>query len=276
MRTWTTARTRAYTLAVAALRRLLPGGESRQLPPMHFVDLTAAGRGGGGVVAASAEATGRPWRRVRNVLLVWRVGLAAWVVGTLSWLAASDRLDMVFFTSVNYSALSGVLFWLACATVFAVLVAKRPHRHVLWTITVVGVQVVATNALFLDVVYWALLYDTFTFSGLVVHAINAVAVLIDVALSSYHLRWAYLIPSAAVALLWVFGFAWPYFAASGNWVYDFLDYRNRSAGYMVGIYLGMTAWHLVAGSMVVGLCRLRDWAAYRRRRRSGRGVLASA
>lgn len=218
---------------------------------------------------------GTSWLLPPLVLLVWRVGLAVWVVSTLSWLAASDRLDMVFFTNVNYSVLSGALFWLACATVFAVLVAKRPHRHVLWTITVLGVQVVATNALFLDVVYWALLHDTFTFSGLVVHAINAVAVLADVALSSYHLRWVYLIPSAAAALLWVFGFAWPYFAASGDWVYDFLDYRMHSAGYMVGIYLGITAWHLVAGTMVVGLCRLRDWAAYRRRRQSGGEVLAS-
>lgn len=153
---------------------------------------------------------------------------------------------------------------------------KRPHRHVLWTVTVLGVQVVATNALFLDVVYWALLYDSFTFSGLVVHALNAAAVLADVALSAYHLRWAYLVPAAAAALLWVFGFAWPYYAASGSWVYGFLDFRDHSAGYMVAIYLGMTAWHFVAGALVVGLCRLRDWAAYRRRRRRGGEVLATA
>ncbi|KAK1861314.1 hypothetical protein I4F81_003898 [Pyropia yezoensis] len=224
----------------------------------------------------TATEIGTSWLLRPLVLLAWRVGLAAWVVGTLSWLAASDRLDMVFFTNVNYSVLSGALFWLACATTFSVLVAKRPHRHVLWTITVLGVQVVATNALFLDVVYWALLYDTLTFAGLVVHAINAVAVLADVALSSYHLRWVYLIPSAAAALLWVFGFAWPYYAASGTWVYNFLDYRTHSAGYMVGIYLGMTAWHLVAGALVVGLCRLRDWAVSRRRRRQEGGVISAA
>lgn len=224
----------------------------------------------------TATEIGTSWLLPPLVLLVWRVGLAAWVLGTLSWLAASDRLDMVFFTNVNYSVLSAALFWLACATAFAVLVAKRPDQHVLWTITVLGVQVVASNALFLDVVYWALLYDTFTFAGLVVHAINAVAVLADVALSSYHLRWVYLIPSAAAALLWVFGFAWPYYAASGSWVYNFLDYRNHSAGYMVGIYFGMTAWHFVSGALVVGLCRLRDWAVYRRRRRQGGGVLGAA
>lgn len=227
----------------------------------------------GGHTAAEIDTS---WLLPPLVLLVWRVVLAAWVVGTLSWLAASDRLDMVFFTNVNYSVLSAALLWLACVTAFAVLVAKRPHRHVLWTVTVVGVQVVATNALFLDVVYWALLYDTFSFAGLVVHAINAVGVLTDVALSSYHLRWVYLIPSAAAALLWVFGFAWPYYAASGSWVYNFLDYRTRSAGSMVGVYLGMTAWHFVSGALVLGLCRLRDWAAYRRRRQQGGGVLSAA
>ncbi|KAK1867389.1 hypothetical protein I4F81_009896 [Pyropia yezoensis] len=55
LRAWAAARTRAYTLAVAALRLLPPGGASRLLPPARFMHLpsgdagddVAAGRPGG-------------------------------------------------------------------------------------------------------------------------------------------------------------------------------------------------------------------------------------
>jgi len=241
------------------------------------------------------------------------VALAAWVVATLSWLAATDKLDMLFFTNVNYTVLCGVLVALAAVTAYAVLVVRPPPPRrggaaapaapaapvapaapaaaaeagcggvkcgdagPLWTATVLAFQVAASNALFLDVVYWALLFDTFSFATLVVHLLNALVVGVDVALvSSMHLRWAYLLPSAAVALLWVFGFAWPWYAGTEEWVYEFLDYRVHTTAYTVGVYVGMTAWHLAAGALVVGLCRLREWAVFRRRQQGGgRGAPAT-
>jgi len=286
------------TAAAAAVAAADGGADPRHDP--DDVDPPPSCCAWGGHTAAEV---GTSWLLPPLPLLAWRAALAAWVVGTLAWLAAADELDMVYFTNVNYTLLCGVLVATAAVTAYAVLVVRPPPHPSrrggggaaaaaappavaaeaggggakradgagpVWTATVLAFQVAASNALFLDVVYWALLFDTLSFSTTVVHLLNALVVGVDIALvSSMHLRWAYLLPSAAVALLWVFGFAWPWYAATGEWVYGFLDFREHSTAYTVGIYVGMTAWHLVAGALVVGLCRLREWAVYRRRRQRG-------
>lgn len=58
LRAWAAARTRAYTLAVAALRMLPPGGASRLLPPARFMHLPASDVGDDGAAGRSGGPPG--------------------------------------------------------------------------------------------------------------------------------------------------------------------------------------------------------------------------
>ncbi|GAB0489914.1 hypothetical protein MMPV_001141 [Pyropia vietnamensis] len=58
LRAWAAARTRAYTLAVAALRLLPPGGASRLLPPARFMHLPAGDVGDDGAAGRSSGPPG--------------------------------------------------------------------------------------------------------------------------------------------------------------------------------------------------------------------------
>lgn len=121
-------------------------------------------------------------------------------------------------------------------------------------------QVFATSALFLGVVYWVLIFDakkdSLSFRNTAQHAFNLGFVLLDLFLS---LRMQFKLSYMPAFLLYTIAylvFMWIRFAVTNSFTYQFLDYRgDKSPGLVVGYYLGILVWAIVASVLMISLSR---------------------
>lgn len=127
-------------------------------------------------------------------------------------------------------------------------------------------QVFASAALFLDLVFWALLFDydtTPNLAQLAQHAFNLVFVLLDILLSArmqFKLMYGVLFILYTIAFLI---FAWIRFAITDDWVYDFLNYQKQAAGTTIAYYLGIFVWAMAASIVMILLSRISRCACVR-------------
>ena len=120
-------------------------------------------------------------------------------------------------------------------------------------------QIFASAALFIDVVYWALLYEAGQGVDIVnvsIHAVNLGLVLIDmfIGLSMQFRLWNWLF--AVLYLLIYVAFMWINWAITKEWVYDIFDFERNGAGRVVAYYAGCIAWGIIAPFIMFLLSRV--------------------
>lgn len=119
-------------------------------------------------------------------------------------------------------------------------------------------QVFATAALFLDVVYWALLYKdnpNVSFKNLTTHAINLACVLLDIFFSlRMNFKLMYWLIFFLYVVVYVI-FMWIRYAIVDDFVYNIYDYRTQSTGRTVLNYVGTFLWAVVAGIVMILISR---------------------
>jgi hypothetical protein len=170
---------------------------------------------------------------IRTVLMLYY--FAVLITLWQSWDAEGDRDSMRFFTHVSF-----LLLFVVMLTMCVLSWLRRPWREyfgrlvhepavprgVIITVWIMW-EVLINAALFLDIVYWALLADADDvenpqFINFMVHGGNFVIALIDFAINRVtivpmHALFVYLYPVLYMV------FAWIWFAARGEWIYGFVN-----------------------------------------------------
>lgn len=202
------------------------------------------------------------------LIFVYRLSAALFVWSTLIYYSVTGIYDYKFFTVLSYLLLGFTFVLTYAATLVCALLHKSrsPTKaqypqwaNILANFAVPLLQIFATAALFLTVVFWALLYkkgEAVVFSSIAPHAVNALLVFVDIALAAnMEFRLVY----SAFFLLYLIAylaFSWINFAVTGEWVYAFLDYRENTAGLMVAYYFGILFWGVLSGLIVFTFSRV--------------------
>lgn len=195
------------------------------------------------------------------LVLAWRAAFAIYMGTTLIVYLARDTYNFEFYSIWCHLGIA-IAFSLSALASLLYLFKRAPHRDSISffaSFVLLWVQVFATAALFLDVVYWALLFDSDTSPSLAVisqHAINFGFVLLDLFLS---LRMQFKLLYGLVFVVYTIAyvvFAWIRFAITDDWVYGFLDYRRQSAAVTVAYYFGILAWAAVATIILILITRI--------------------
>lgn len=195
-------------------------------------------------------------------VFLYRATFSVFLLSTLVYFAAKGRYSFMFFSAWAHLGLA-LSFSLSTAVTFAFLITPQKYDSLrpstLASASILLFQVFASAAVFLDLVFWTLLFgydETPDFAILVQHAANLICVLLDILLS---LRMQFkLIYAATFVLFTIFYlcFMWVRYAINKQFVYDVLDYRLHSKGVTVGYYLGIIAWGVIASVLMVLLSRL--------------------
>lgn len=204
------------------------------------------------------------------IVSMWRLAFATFLGVTLVSYLVDHTYAMHFYSAWCHLGLA--LAFAATGLCSAVFVIDRrtraPRMSVAASCATAFFQVFATSALFLDVVYWAILFDYRarpTFAQLAQHAFNLAFVAVDLLLT---LRVDFRVPYAAFFVAYTLaylGFAWIRFAVTEDWVYDFLDYRTKKAGIVVAYYFGILAWALLAAAVLLLISRIGRCVSPRRK-----------
>lgn len=210
--------------------------------------------------------------------LIWRFIFAIFLFATLITYTINDEYNFEFYSIWCHLGLSLAFF--GTSTASALYLFSKPSRtnnfSLFASFVIPFFQVFATAALFLDLVFWALLFDfdrTPRLSELTQHALNLVFVLLDIVLS---LRMQFGVFYSAVFIIYTIAyliFAWIRFAITDDWVYKFLNYQKQSAGITVAYYFGIFAWAVVASAIMISLSRLSrlPWVKSREKSRRADG-----
>jgi len=196
-------------------------------------------------------------------ILAIRVIMAVYTLAMLFYgLYLEENFFFIYYTDLNYLilciyftiiALYGVHFlWkVEDKESFVKLEATHFDRFI-WVLF----QFVTTNALFLDTVFWALLYSGGIPSAWTVssHSINSALVLMELLMNKLSFAAIHLIVIIAFGLAYVF-FSWIYHAVTSVWIYDFLAWNSAwTALDYIGIFIGGLIYFFV----LRGLQRLRN------------------
>ncbi|KAL6074653.1 hypothetical protein QOT17_004048 [Balamuthia mandrillaris] len=148
---------------------------------------------------------------------------------------------------------------------------ERTHLNIVEFIYWIGFPLAVTNALFLDIVYWAAIFGVeeeedesrregfLLFLTINVHAINALWLLGELILTRMDVFFLYIICPIAYGMTYLI-FAWIRYAIAENWVYDILDWDDPvNAVYYVIIWpIGMACF-----LVVMAATWFRNWVAFK-------------
>lgn len=195
-------------------------------------------------------------------VVIYRTIFTIYLLSTYIYFQIEDSGAMIQFTNWSHLGLSisfAILTAVSLNFLFSPSSQQSTQPSRIAFIAILIFQLFASAALFLDVIYWALLYDSETtsadFSNLTRHAFNLVCVLLDIFLS---LRMNFKLMYGLIFLLYVviyLVFLWVRFAITDEFVYSIYDYRDKSAGTTVLYYFGTVLWCLVAGLITILLSR---------------------
>jgi len=194
---------------------------------------------------------------IRIVIALYAV--AMWVYGVMN---DGEAKFFIYYTDLNYTILCIYFVIISLVSLhFHLLVddkekfikqeANHFHRFI-WTLF----EFVYTNAIFLDTVFWALLYnggpDVWTVSA---HAINILLVGVEFIFNKLTFAAIHVLIIISFGLAYVF-FAWIYHAVTKIWIYDFLSWDSAESAVIsyIGIFLGGVIYFYI----LLGLQRLRD------------------
>lgn len=198
------------------------------------------------------------------IVLLYRMTFTIFLGATFVYYYLRGHLDMIFFTNWSHLGLS-ITFAFLTALSLLYLCVQRDTRSlsrssILASIGIMSLQIFGSTALFLDVVYWGLLYDAnedqLDLRNLTGHAFNLVCVLLELMLS---LRVNFKVFYILFALLYVvayLAFMWIRYAVVGEFVYGIYDFRGKTAARVAIYYSGSLAWALVSGFALLLLSRL--------------------
>lgn len=195
------------------------------------------------------------------ILCVLRAVFAIVLLTTVIYYLLTGEYEIFFYSIWCHIGL-GVAFALICSISIIHLVQPssntyRDEPSFLATIAVIAFQIFATAALFLDVVFWALLFNSpVTFPQLMQHALNFLFVVIEMLLA---LRMQFKLVYGALFVFYTIiyvGFAWIRFAVIAEFPYGFLDYRQQSNTTTVLYYVVMLLWGIFASILLLLLSRL--------------------
>lgn len=220
--------------------------------------------GGHSVAEAGGSAFVPTW-----LLMITRFASATFMFVTLVYYLVDRRYFWRFYSLWCHFGLSISFFTSAFASLRLLLTAKRADVHRASTFSGLVVflfQIFASAALFLDVVYWSVLFKGGPhFDRIAQHAVNIILVLVDMCLAlKMNFKLFYTFMFVVYTVIFVV-FAWIFFAVQDEWVYSFLDYEERGPGLTVAIYLGLILWGVVAGVLVFLLSRLNRLACVKNR-----------
>lgn len=194
-------------------------------------------------------------------VLIWRAAFA--LVMSLTLIVYIVKGDYTFQFYSIWCHLGISIAFIASSIASAFYLFSKPPRSnnvsFLAHFAVLSFQVFATAALFLDIVFWAILFDFDTspnFATQAQHAYNLLFVLLDIVLCA---RMQFKLIYGAVFIVYTIAFlsfAWIRFAITDDWVYNFLDFRNQSTGTTVAYYFGVFAWAVVASVVMILLSRI--------------------
>lgn len=212
---------------------------------------------GGHTIAEAASSVVFP----TILVALWRVAFGIFLVATFAYFMFTEDADLLFYSSWCHLGL-GIAFLLTSFVSFLHWLAPQIQstRPSLLAFAVIAFfQIFASAALFLDVVYFALIFDfsePLNFSQATQHLVNLGLVLLDVLLClrmDFRLIYiSFFVAYTAIYLL----FAWIQFWVDGFFPYSFLDYRTRDPGIVVGTYLGVFAWAIISALAVFIVSRL--------------------
>lgn len=196
------------------------------------------------------------------IVFLYRAVFATFLSATFIYFSVQKVYYMRFYSSWCHLGLAISLTFSAAITLVSLVsgsnkaYSTKPSR--LAFISVLLFQTFASAALFLDIVYWVLIFDDDVpnFSQTAQHALNLAFVLLDIVFS---MRMQFKLSHAAVFVIFTLsylGFMWIYYAVTDDFVYDFADYRNKGNGLTVAYYFGTIAWGVVAALIMFVISRL--------------------
>lgn len=196
-----------------------------------------------------------------TILCVLRAAFAIFLLTTVIYYLLTGDYTIIYYSVWCHIGL-GVAFALICAISIIHLVQPpsntyRDEPSSLATIAVITFQIFATAALFLDVVFWGLLFDgSVTFPNLIQHALNILFIVIEMLVA---LRMQFKLVYCALFIFYTIiyvGFAWIRFAVIAEFPYGFLDYRDQSNSTTVLFYVIILLWGILASTLLLLFSRL--------------------
>lgn len=201
------------------------------------------------------------------IVVLYRTLFTIFLGSTFVYYFLRGQLDMKFFTNWSHLGLSITFAFLTALSLLYLCMQRdthssSPQSSMLGTVGVILLQVFGSTALFLDVVYWGLLYDSekdqLDLRNLTGHAFNLVCVLLEMMLS---LRVNFKLFYILFVLLYVvsfLAFMWIRYAVGvpKEFVYGIYDYRDKPPTRVAVYYTGSVAWALVSGFVILLLSRL--------------------
>lgn len=212
---------------------------------------------GGHSFAEAATSTYLP----TAVLSLLRTAFAITLLTTVIYYLLTGDYSIVYFSIWCHIGL-GVAFALIGANSIIYLITPptntyRDEPSVFASFAIIIFQVFATSALFLDVVFWALLFrGEVTFPALIQHALNFVFVIIEM-LTSLSMQFKLVYSALFIFYTIIYlGFAWIRYAVIAEFPYGFLDYREQTNGTTVLYYVVLLAWGALASIILILISRL--------------------
>eukprot|EP01028_Stygiella_incarcerata_P013582 TRINITY_DN82808_c0_g1_i1.p1 TRINITY_DN82808_c0_g1~~TRINITY_DN82808_c0_g1_i1.p1 ORF type:complete len:260 (+),score=34.25 TRINITY_DN82808_c0_g1_i1:74-853(+) len=166
----------------------------------------------------------------------------------------------VFFTDINYSILCAFLWVTAFLTNkywdFPFENAFRVELTWFHKLLAIVFALAFTNALFLDIVYWTMLYSPgqADFVTVNVHCVNFVIIALYAMSCAAPIEWPNMFIIVVFALAYT-GFAWIYHNASNEWIYPFL---STSSSLWPIMYLLLIVFLCSIFCFVKGMVHLRN------------------
>jgi len=181
-----------------------------------------------------------------QVLLGMRITFALYIFALLIYGWATDfTLFWSYYTNMNFTILCIYFVSVSCIGIYYHSSNKEAYKDEKNTtnfqkFTWVLFEFTTTNAFFLDIVFWTLLFtgsiDVYTVSA---HALNSFFVLNELIFNNLQVFMAHFFFVLGFGILYLF-FAWIYFAIGHYWIYSFLNWSRGwiSAAYYIGVLLG--------------------------------------
>lgn len=205
------------------------------------------------------------------IVLIYRATFTVFLMSTLLYYLIIGTYSIVYFTIWSHVGLSISFALLTAISLTYILTppsslqyqqtTSTSTRHKLSFISILLFQVFASAALFLDVVYWSLLYDAndgepLELSELTSHAINLIFVLLEIILSMrMNFKLFYILMLVVYVAIYL-GFMWIRYAITNDFSYDIYDPRGKHISAVVLYYVGSFLWTIIAGFIMFVVSRL--------------------
>ena len=195
------------------------------------------------------------------LVALWRLAFGGVLLGFYLYFIINGPYSMIFFSSWSHLVIA-VSFLVLSLISFLYAFGALPRAPAIATTAVILHQIACGAALFLDVVYWALIWKgpQVKLHQVAQHAFNVVFIFVDFVLSlRINFKVFYIIFNIAYLASYLI-FAWIRYAVADNWPYTFLDFNRNSVGTTVGYYIGLFAWCVVSSLVLIIFSRINRFA----------------